>query len=59
LGIGWFPVAPGLVARPVEGMDFSLDFSVVLGIGANRAAQQFFAFAKKWQAARENLRAAA
>jgi len=53
LGIGWFPAPPGLVAREVEGMRFFLDFAVVLGPGANRAARQFFAFAQQWQAARE------
>ncbi|MEH3046281.1 LysR family transcriptional regulator [Sphingomonas adhaesiva] len=52
VGIGWFPLPPGLVSRPVEGMDFFLDFAVVLGTGANRAARQFFAFAQRWQAAR-------
>ncbi|MGJ3626745.1 LysR substrate-binding domain-containing protein [Sphingomonas sp. MMS24-JH45] len=53
VGIGWFPVPAGLVARAVEGMDFTLDFAVVLGTGANHAARQFFAFAERWQAARE------
>lgn len=53
VGIGWFPVPAGLVARPVEGMEFFLDFAVVLGTGANRAARQFFAFAQRWQAARD------
>lgn len=53
VGIGWFPAPTGLVALPVEDMDFHLDFAVVLGVGANRAARQFFAFAEKWQAARE------
>ena len=53
MGIGWFPVPAGLVSRPVEGMDFFLDFSVVLGVGTNRAARQFFAFAQRWQAGRD------
>lgn len=55
VGIGWFPPPAGLVSRPVEGMDFALDFAVVLGTGANRAARQFFAFAQRWQAAREAI----
>lgn len=58
VGVGWFPITPGLVARPVEGMDFFLEFAVVLGTGANRAARQFFAFARKWQAEREQRQAA-
>ncbi|MEH3038407.1 MAG: LysR family transcriptional regulator [Sphingomonas adhaesiva] len=53
LGIGWFPVPPGLAPRAVEGLHFWLDFAVVLGRDANRAARQFFAFARRWQAARE------
>lgn len=52
VGIGWFPTPPGLVHRSVAGMDFHLDFSLVLGAGANRAAQHFFEFAGRWQAMR-------
>lgn len=59
VGIGWFPVPSGLVAREVEGMDFFLDLAVVLGVGANSAARQFFAFARKWQAERDTLLAVA
>lgn len=59
IGIGWFPVSPGLVPREVEGMALSLEFAVVLGNGANRAAKQFFAFARDWQAARDGLSSAA
>ena len=53
VGIGWYPTPPGLVHRDVEGMDFHLEFAVVLGAGANRAAHHFFEFAGHWQAARE------
>lgn len=52
VGIGWYPTPPGLVHREVEGMDLHLEFAVVLGAGANRAAQHFFEFAAQWQAAR-------
>lgn len=55
IGIGWYPVPPGLVQRPVEGMDFHLDFSLVLGTTANRASRRFLAFAQEWQAARAAL----
>ena len=54
VGVGWYPVPPGLVHRDVAGMEFHLEFGVVLGAGANRAAQHFFAFAQRWQAARES-----
>jgi DNA-binding transcriptional LysR family regulator len=53
IGIGWFPTPAGLVFRPVEGMDFFMDFSVVLGTAPNKAARRFFEFAERWQAARE------
>lgn len=54
LGVGWYPTAPGMALRPVEGMEFYLDFSVVLGTGANRPARRFFEFAKQWQQSRED-----
>jgi DNA-binding transcriptional LysR family regulator len=59
VGINWFQTPAGLVPRQVEGMEFFLDFAVVLGPGANRAARQFFAFAKQWQAKRDALSDAA
>jgi DNA-binding transcriptional LysR family regulator len=52
IGIGWFPAPDGLVWRAVEGMDVTMDFSLVLGPGANKAARQFFDFAVARQAAR-------
>lgn len=55
IGIGWFPTPSGLVRRKVEGFDFHLDYSLVLGSGANSAARRFFEFARQWQAAREEL----
>ncbi|MBB5685901.1 LysR family transcriptional regulator [Sphingobium boeckii] len=55
IGIGWFPCLPGAVRRPVEGMDFHLDFSVVLGSAPNKAARRFFDFACQWQIARDAL----
>jgi DNA-binding transcriptional LysR family regulator len=55
IGIGWFPVLPGLTYRPVEGMNFHMELAVVLGTGANAAARKFFAFAREWQAARSEL----
>ncbi len=55
IGIGWFPTPAGLVRKPVEGFDFSLDYSLVLGVGANQAARRFFDFARDWQAAREQM----
>jgi DNA-binding transcriptional LysR family regulator len=55
IGIGWFSCLPGIVRRPVEGMEFYLDFSVVLGTAANKAARRFFDFAKQWQVARDTL----
>jgi DNA-binding transcriptional LysR family regulator len=54
IGVGWYPTPAGLVHRDVDGMDFHLEFAVVLGTGANRAAQHFFAFAQHWQSARED-----
>lgn len=57
IGIGWFPVVPGLTFRHVEGMDFHLDLSVVLGAAPNLAARRFFTFARNWQAAREPIAA--
>lgn len=57
LGIGWFPVLPGLVFHLVEGMEFHMEFAVVLGTGANPAARLFFDFARKWQRKRENASA--
>jgi len=53
IGIGWFPSPAGLVLRPVEGMDFFMDFSVVLGTAPNKAARRFFEYAERWQAERE------
>ena len=53
IGIGWFPPGAGMILRPVEAMDFHLDFAVVLGCGANRAARRFFDFACAWQAGRD------
>lgn len=55
IGIGWFPTLPGSVRKPVEGMDFYMDFSVVLGTAPNKAARRFFDFAKQWQKARDAL----
>lgn len=51
IGIGWFPTLSGLVLRPVEGMNFSMEFAVVLGRQPNRAARHFFNFAQQWHAA--------
>lgn len=59
IGINWFTPPPTLVSRPVEGMDLHLDFAVVLGPGANHAARNFFAFARKWQDGREGAAIAA
>lgn len=59
LGLSWFTPLPTMVARDVEGMAFHLDFAVVLGTGANRAARRFFEFAKDWRAAREKVALAA
>jgi len=53
IGIGWFPTPVGLVLRPVEGMDFHMDLSVVLGTAPNKAARRFFEFAEQWQRERE------
>lgn len=52
VGVGWFPTQPGLVLREVEGLTVHLNFSVVLGTGANRAALQFYEFARKWSQSR-------
>lgn len=54
IGIGWFESQPGMVRRPVEGMDFHLDLSVVLGTAPSPAARRFFDFARSWQALRES-----
>jgi DNA-binding transcriptional LysR family regulator len=53
IGIGWFPTPEGLVWREVDGMDVVMDFALVLGSGANKAARQFFEFTRDWQARRE------
>ncbi|HUD90098.1 hypothetical protein [Sphingobium sp.] len=55
IGIGWFATLPGMVRRPVEGMDFHLDLSLVLGTAPNPAARRFFDFAVRWQAARDAM----
>jgi len=52
LGINWFPNQPGMVHRPVAGMDFHLDLSLVLGTAPNTAARRFFEFVQQWQADR-------
>lgn len=52
LGINWFPDLPGMVRRPVEGMDFHLDLSLVLGTAPNTAARRFFDFVGEWEAGR-------
>lgn len=53
IGIGWFPTPSGMVWREVEGMDFYLDFALVLGTNANKAARRFFDFARKFQEGRD------
>lgn len=53
IGIGWFPTLPGLMLKRVEGMNFHLDFALVLGVAPNKAARRFFEFAQRWQADRE------
>ncbi len=53
IGIGWFPTPEGMVWREVAGMDVFMDFALVLGGGANKAARQFFEFARAWQARRD------
>jgi hypothetical protein len=55
VGIGWFPTLPGMVRRPVEGMDFHLDLAVVLGTGPNVAARRFFEFVGRGQDARNAM----
>lgn len=55
IGIGWFPPSPGLVQRPVADMHFALEYALVLGVSANKAARRFFEFAKRWQATREGM----
>lgn len=55
IGIGWFPTLSGMVRRPVEGMDFHLDFALVLGTAPNMAARRLFDFAAQWQAARGRM----
>jgi DNA-binding transcriptional LysR family regulator len=52
IGIGWFPTAEGMVWREVEGMNVTMDFALVLGPRANKAARQFFEFARTRQIAR-------
>ena len=52
IGIGWFPTPGGMVWRAVEGLDLHLEFALVLGTAANKAARQFFEFARVWQDAR-------
>lgn len=52
IGIGWFPSPAGLLFKPVEGMDFFMDFSLVLGTAPNKAARRFLEFAERWQADR-------
>lgn len=52
VGIGWFNPPAGMVWRAVEALDIAMDFAIVLGANANRAAREFFAFARDWQAAR-------
>lgn len=49
LGINWFPNLPGMVQRPVAGMDFHMDLSLVLGTAPNTAARRFFEFVRQWQ----------
>lgn len=51
IGIGWFPPTAGLVLRRIEGFDVSMDYSLVLGQNANRAAGSFFNFAREWRKA--------
>ena len=46
LCIGWFPPPPGMVFRHVIGLDSVLDFALVLGASPNKAARNFFEFAK-------------
>ena len=41
-----------MVWREVQGMNVSMDFALVLGPGANKAARQFFEFARARQIAR-------
>ena len=52
LGINWFPNLPGMVQRPVDGMDFHMDLALVLGTAPNTAARRFFDFVRDWEAAR-------
>jgi len=52
LGINWFPNLPGMVQRPVEGMDFHMDLALVLGTAPNTAARRFFDFVREWEATR-------
>ena len=55
VGIGWFPTLPGMVRRPVEGMDFHLDLALVMGTVANPAARRFFDFTAQWKKARDAM----
>lgn len=57
IGIGWFPTISGQVHRNVNDMHFSMEFALVLGAAANRAARRFFDFATHWQAARSRVEA--
>lgn len=53
IGIGWFPTPDGMVWREVDGMEFFLDLSVVMGSNANRAARRFFEFVRRWEEQRD------
>lgn len=59
IGIGWFPPSPGLVHRPIAGMHMAMEYALVLGVSANKAARRFFEFTKRWQGARERTPTAA
>lgn len=52
IGIGWFPTPAGMAWRKVDGLDLHLEFALVLGTAANKAARQFFDFTRRWQEAR-------
>jgi DNA-binding transcriptional LysR family regulator len=52
IGINWFAPPGGMVWREVEGLDMHMEFALVLGTAPNRAARQFFDFARAWQDAR-------
>jgi len=57
IGIGWFPPPDGMVWRAAEGLDFRLEFALVLGTTPNQAARQVFNFARRWQDARSGAAA--